>query len=122
MNVIIMTSVKNPKSEKLQRRHARIRAKISGTTERPRVSIYKSNTRVIAQIIDDETNTTLAAVSSDAMKGKTSEERLKEAGTALAKDAQQKGITKVVFDRGGFIYTGNIKVFADALREAGLEL
>ncbi len=103
------------------RRHRRVRAKVSGTAERPRLSVFKSNTRIVAQIIDDVAGTTLAAVSSSSEKGKTPRERAEAAATTLAVAAKGKGITKVVFDRGGFQYAGTIKAFADAARAAGLE-
>jgi large subunit ribosomal protein L18 len=103
------------------RRHRRVRAKVSGTTERPRLSIFKSNTRIVAQIIDDAKGATLAAVSSSSEKGKTPRERAEAAAKTLAKAAGEKGVKRVVFDRGGFQYTGTIKAFADAAREAGLE-
>lgn len=109
------------KTEQRERRHRRVRATVIGSAERPRLSIYKSNTRVIAQIIDDERGLTLAAVSSDAAKGKTPREKAEAAAEDLAKKAGAKGVTKVVFDRGGFQYLGTIKAFADAARKAGLQ-
>ncbi|HEY4487789.1 MAG TPA: 50S ribosomal protein L18 [Candidatus Paceibacterota bacterium] len=101
-------------------RHARVRAKVSGTAARPRLSIYKSNTRVIAQVIDDESKKTIVAVSSANEKGVTPRERAEAAAATLAKKAAEKGVKAVVFDRGGFQYTGTIKAFADAARRAGL--
>jgi len=109
------------KHEQRERRHRRVRAKVAGTTERPRLAVFKSNTRLIAQIIDDAEGKTLAAVSSSAEKANTPGERAVAAAKTLAKAAAGKGIKKVVFDRGGFQYTGTIKKFADAAREAGLE-
>lgn len=106
--------------EQRDRRHRRVRAKVSGTAERPRLSVFKSNTRLVAQIIDDERGVTLAAVSSSSEKGKTPRERAEAAAQTLAKVAADKKVTKVVFDRGGFQYTGTIKAFADAARAAGL--
>jgi large subunit ribosomal protein L18 len=95
-----------------QRRHNRIRAKVTGTPERPRLCIYKSNRYLEAQVIDDTKGTTLAAVKmGDA----------KKAGQEIAKAAKAKGISAVVFDRGGFRYTGAIAVLADAAREGGLK-
>jgi len=91
-----------------------------GSAERPRLSIYKSNTRVIAQIIDDERGVTIAAVSSSTEKGKTPRERAEMAAATLAKKAKDSKVTKVVFDRGGFQYLGTLKAFADAARAAGL--
>lgn len=106
---------------KRERRHRRVRAKVIGSAERPRLSVYKSNTRLTAQIIDDAKGLTLAAVSSTSEKGKTPRLRAEAAAATLAKKATEKGIKKVVFDRGGFQYTGTIKNFADAARTAGLE-
>jgi len=111
----------NNKITKIQTRHARIRAKISGTPEMPRFSVYKSNTSVYGQIIDDTKGMTLAAYSADKATGKGMVEKSKNAGKEIAKLAIAKGIKKVVFDRGGFIYTGKIKSFADGAREGGLK-
>ena len=109
------------KQHKRERRHARVRAKVQGTPERPRLSIYKSNTRITAQIIDDEQGKTLASVSSATEKGKTPRERAEAAATTLAKKAAAAGVKAVVFDRGGFQYLGTIKAFADAARAGGLQ-
>ncbi|HTR18642.1 MAG TPA: 50S ribosomal protein L18 [Candidatus Paceibacterota bacterium] len=111
----------NTKQLKRQRRHNRVRAKVFGTSERPRLSVYKSNTKLVAQIINDDEMKTIVAVSSAAQKGKTPRERAEAAASALASSAKEKGISKVVFDRGGFQYLGTIKAFADAARAAGLE-
>jgi len=109
------------KQQKRQSRHARVRAKVHGTPERPRLSIYKSNTRIIAQIVDDSIGKTLASISSSEEKAKTPRERAEAAAATLAKRAKEKGVSSVVFDRGGFQYVGTIKAFADALRAAGLQ-
>lgn len=109
------------KQSKREQRHRRVRAKVIGTSERPRLSIYKSNTRIVAQIIDDSKGLTIVSVSSAAEKGKTPRERATLAAATLAKSAGEKGVKAVVFDRGGFQYTGTIKAFADAAREAGLQ-
>ncbi len=109
------------KREQRERRHNRVRARVSGTEARPRLSVYKSNTRLTAQIIDDTKGITLAAVSSADEKGKTPRERAELAAGTLAKRAGEKGVKAVVFDRGGFQYVGTIKAFADAARSAGLE-
>ena len=109
------------KREQRNRRHNRVRARVEGTEARPRLSIYKSNTRLTAQIIDDTKGVTLAAVSSANEKGKTPKERAEQAAVTIAKAAGVKGIKAVVFDRGGFQYVGTIKAFADAARTAGLE-
>ena len=109
------------KSQQRERRHRRVRARVFGTEMRPRLSVYKSNTRLTAQIINDDEGKTLAAVSSANEKGKTPRERAEKAAVTLAKHAMEKGVKKVVFDRGGFQYLGTIKAFADAARAAGLE-
>ena len=109
------------KTEQRERRHARVRAKVAGTQVRPRLSVFKSNARLVAQIIDDDKGITLAAVSSDTEKGKTPRERAEAAAVTLVKAAQAKGVKAVVFDRGGFQYKGTIKAFADAVRAAGLD-
>jgi len=109
------------KTQQRIRRHKRVRAKVIGTEIRPRLSIYKSNTRLTAQIIDDTKGVTIAAVSSLEEKGKTPRERAEAAAATLAKSAGAKGVKAVVFDRGGFQYVGTVKAFADAARAAGLE-
>lgn len=111
----------NNKATKIAVRHARIRAKISGTSAMPRLSVYKSNTSVYGQIIDDSKGITIAAYSADKAKGKNFVEKSLNAGKEIAKLAIEKGISKVVFDRGGFIYTGKVKAFADGAREGGLK-
>lgn len=103
------------------RRKARIRAKISGTAERPRLSIFKSHKYIYAQIIDDTKGFTLVAFNSSLSKAKTPAERAKEVGIEIANKAKLAKITKIVFDRSGYIYTGKIKMVADAAREGGLE-
>lgn len=115
-----MTVRTTTKQGKRAARHSRVRARVSGTSERPRLAVYKSNTRLFAQIIDDTLGTTLAAVSSDTISAKTPRERIEGAAVQLADAAKKKGISKVVFDRGGFEYTGVIKAFADSTRAAGL--
>ena len=110
------------------RRHVRLRKKISGTTERPRLSVYRSLHHIYAQVIDDTKGITLVAASTvepDLRKGlKTNGgniEAAKIVGNTIAKKALEKGITKVVFDRGGQIYHGRVKALATAAREGGLE-
>lgn len=103
------------------RRHNRIRAKVSGTAARPRIAIFRSNTRLNAQVINDEAQTTIASVSSATQKGATTRERAVAAGEALAEALQAQKVTAVVFDRGGYMYTGNIAAFADAVRAGGIE-
>jgi large subunit ribosomal protein L18 len=108
-----------------QRRHIRIRKRLRGTTDRPRLSVFRSLNHIYAQVIDDARGTTLAAASTlDAdLKGTkgTGTERAKAVGTAIGQRAKAAGITQVVFDRGGYMYHGRIQALADAAREAGLE-
>jgi large subunit ribosomal protein L18 len=111
----------NTKTLNRQRRHARVRARVIGTEARPRLSIYKSNTRITAQVIDDSKGVTIVSIDSSKEKGKTPRERAESAAAAIGKLAKAKGVTKVVFDRGGFEYIGTVKAFADAARGAGLE-
>jgi len=108
------------KTEQRVRRHKRIRSKVSGTVEIPRLSVYKSNKYIYAQLIDDVAGVTLAAASTQDQKGKGMLEKAEKAGEAIAKLAAEKKITKVVFDRGGFIYTGRVKALADGARKGGL--
>ena len=107
-----------------QRRHLRVRRKISGTAECPRLCVYRSNTNVYAQIIDDVAGNTLVSCSTLDKEIKTkhaNKEAAKEVGTLIDKKAIEKNIKKVVFDRGGYIYHGVVKELAEAAREAGLE-
>lgn len=113
----------NKASEKQQqrtRRHARIRAKVKGSSARPRLSVYKSNRYLTAQLIDDEKGVTLAAGSTKEAKGKKTDAAV-WLGAELAKRAKEKGIAEVVFDRGGFRYTGRVAAVAKAAREGGLK-
>ena len=106
------------------RRHARVRTKISGTAECPRLAVTKSNKNIIAQVIDDTKGVTLAYASTLDKEVKTkaaNKEAAKEVGALIAKKALDKKIKAVVFDRGGFVYHGVIKEVAEAAREAGLE-
>ncbi len=110
------------KTQKRERRHRRIRARVLGTAERPRLSIFRSNKFVYAQIINDETGTTLvSATDSKAKKGKGKIESSKNIGVEIAKKAKESKISKVVFDRGGYLYTGRVKAIADGAREGGLD-
>ncbi len=109
------------KVESRTRRHKRIRAKIFGTTEMPRLSVFKSNKYISAQVIDDLKGITLASAHSKDVKGKTMQEKSELVGTAIAEMAKGKKIIKVVFDRGGFIYTGNVKALAEGARKGGLQ-
>jgi large subunit ribosomal protein L18 len=106
-----------------QRVHFRIRQKMQGTLERPRLNVYRSLNHIYAQIIDDAKGETLLSASSLAAKVKSGGNvaAAKEVGKLVAERALEKGIKKVVFDRGGYLYHGRIKALADAAREAGLE-
>ena len=105
------------------RRHVRVRKNISGTPECPRLNVFRSNAHIHAQLIDDVNGHTLAAASSVDMKLENGGniEAAKKVGAEIAKRALDKGNKKVVFDRGGYIYTGRVAALADAAREAGLE-
>lgn len=112
------------KEARRQRIRYRIRKKISGTTDRPRLAVYRSNKEIYAQIIDDQTGKTLAAASSlknkDAHKGSKTEQAA-FVGKAIAEKAKSAGVEKVVFDRSGYLYHGRIKQLAEAAREGGLK-
>lgn len=113
------------KTEFRSRRHLRLRKRVVGTAERPRMSVFLSNRHLYVQFINDDTQTTLASASTqtDSVEagGKSTVEVAKRLGSVASKLAQEKGIKQVVFDRGGFSYRGRIKVLADAAREAGLQ-
>ncbi|MDO5649936.1 MAG: 50S ribosomal protein L18 [Gallicola sp.] len=108
-------------------RHARVRKKISGTTERPRLAIFKSNANIYAQIIDDVVGVTLVSASTldkeikGSLESGSNKDAAKKVGEVIGKRAVDKGITEVVFDRSGYQYHGKIKELADACREAGLK-
>ena len=107
-----------------RRRHIRVRRKISGTPECPRLCVYRSNSNIYAQIIDDVAGNTIVSASTLDKEIKTkhsNKEAAKEVGTLIAKKATEKNIKQVVFDRGGYIYHGVVKELAEAAREAGLE-
>lgn len=115
------------KNQDRKKRHTRVRLKISGTAECPRLCVYRSPNNIYAQIIDDVKGTTLVACSTvekEVMKlveGKSKKEAAKIVGEELAKKAVSKGIEEVVFDRGGYLYTGRVASLADGAREAGLK-
>ncbi|OGQ51177.1 MAG: 50S ribosomal protein L18 [Deltaproteobacteria bacterium RIFCSPLOWO2_02_FULL_53_8] len=115
------------KTTGLERRKIRVRKKVTGTAERPRLNVFRSNKHIYAQVIDDTKGMTLASASTKAkeLAGKAAElnkvDVAKKVGEAVAKIALGKGIDKVVFDRGGNIYHGRIKSLADGAREAGLK-
>ncbi|MEM7032485.1 MAG: 50S ribosomal protein L18 [Chloroflexota bacterium] len=117
----------SPRLSARKRRHQRVRKRISGTTERPRLNVFRSAQHIYAQVIDDEKGITVAAASTvdkvarGEVQGKTKVEQAKVVGQLVAERSLEAGIKQVVFDRGGFIYHGRIKALADASREAGLE-
>jgi large subunit ribosomal protein L18 len=104
-----------------QRIHQRIRRKLAGTAERPRLNVYRSLNHIYAQVIDDQKGETLVSASSIKLKTGGNVASAKEIGKAVAEAAVKQGIKRVVFDRGGYLYHGRIKALADAAREAGLE-
>lgn len=108
------------KTEKRGVRHNRIRAKVSGTAERPRLAVFRSNRFVYAQIIDDVAGKTLVAIDTRTVKSGTATEKATNIGTEIAKKAKAVGVSTVVFDRGGFRYQGAIAALADAARAEGL--
>ncbi len=119
---IIKAMKKNQlKLQKRIRRHAKIRSQISGTATLPRLSVFKSNKHISAQIIDDASGKTLASSHSREVKGKGMMEKSALVGESVASKAIALKITKVVFDRGGFIYTGNVKALAEGARKGGLK-
>ena len=118
---------KKSRSEVRVNKHRKVRNRFSGTAERPRLAVFRSNNHMYAQIIDDTVGTTLVSASTVQKDVKAELEKTNNVdaaaylGTVIAKKAIEKGINTVVFDRGGFIYQGKIKALADAAREAGLE-
>jgi large subunit ribosomal protein L18 len=109
-----------------KRRHERVRKKLSGTSERPRLNVYRSLSQIYVQVINDEAGKTLVSVSSlesdvkSQLKGKNKTEQAKVIGTLIAERALAEGVKQVVFDRGGYRYQGRIQALADAAREGGL--
>ena len=114
-------SIKTPEARRLKRRR-RVRAKVVGTAARPRISVFRSNRGIAAQLIDDERGHTLAAVSwtEDDLRGLKKAEQASEAGKLLAQRAKDAGVERAVFDRGGYQYHGRVKAFAEGIREGGL--
>ena len=111
----------NIKTQKRERLHKKIRSRVTGTGERPRLAVFRSNRYMYAQLIDDVLAITLASASDISLTDKmTKVERAKSVGQKLAEEAKKKNITTVVFDRGGFSYRGRVQALADGAREAGL--
>jgi large subunit ribosomal protein L18 len=116
-----MAATKEARRKKIK---SRIRGKISGTAERPRLSVYRSNKEIYVQLINDENGTTLASSSTrdkDFTKGGTKQEQSKNVGLSIAAKAVEKGVSIVVFDRGGYLYHGRVKAVAEGAREGGLK-
>ena len=110
------------KTDKRNKIKLRVRGKISGTTERPRLTVFRSNKQIYAQVIDDLTGKTLAAASSLKITDKAPKKEIAaKVGELIAKSAQEAGVTTVVFDRNGYLYHGRIKELADAARNGGLK-
>lgn len=109
------------KEQHRNRRHIRVRAKISGTDKKPRLSVYRSNSAIYAQLIDDLSGKVLAASSSLKMKKGKGAENAKQVGIEIAKLATGKKISECVFDRGGYLYHGQVKALAEGAREGGLK-
>ena len=111
-----------------QKRHIRLRSRLSGTAERPRLNVYRSVENIYAQVIDDVKGVTIAAANTKQadiaklVEGKTKVEAAAIVGEAIAKQAIEKGVSEVVFDRGGYIYTGRVAALADGARKAGLRI
>ena len=107
--------------EQRMRRSKRVRARLFGTASRPRLSVFRSNRYISAQLIDDEARATIFSISSKTMGKKTMREQADAVGKAIADSARAKKITAVIFDRGAFLYAGNIQVLAQSAREGGLK-
>jgi large subunit ribosomal protein L18 len=104
-----------------QLRHMRVRKKVAGTADRPRLVVFRSDKHIYAQLVDDDAGRTIATVSSQKVAGGKKTEKATEVGKQVAVVAKDKGITRVVFDRGGYKYHGRVKAVADGAREGGLE-
>ncbi len=118
---------KKSRAEVRVKKHKRVRNHLAGTAARPRLAVFRSNTHMYAQVIDDDAQRTICAASTmekeikDSLEKTNDVEAAKAVGTAIAKKALEAGITTVVFDRGGYIYQGKVQALADAAREAGLD-
>jgi large subunit ribosomal protein L18 len=121
VNIVI---TKPDKNKTRQKRHTRVRGKISGTAERPRLNVFRSNKNIYAQLIDDVAGVTLASASTldkELTAADTKVEQAQQVGELVAKRAKDKGIEDVVFDRGGYLYHGRVQALAEAARENGLK-
>ena len=108
------------KNEKIERRHRKIRQRISGTKDVPRLCVFRSNKYIYAEVIDDNAGETLFSASSIKLKAKNKTESAHETGKVVAREVLNKKIRKIVFDRGGYVYAGRVKALADGAREGGL--
>ena len=115
------------RSKARKRRHLRVRKRVNGTADRPRLNVFRSLSQIYAQVINDETGTTLISASSidrdlrKNMKGKTKTEQAEQVGKVVAERAKSQGIDQVIFDRAGYRYIGRVKALADGARESGLQ-
>jgi large subunit ribosomal protein L18 len=118
---------KEDRNKSRARRHRRVRARVTGTAERPRLNVFRSNKHIYAQVIDDVNGLTLASASTkekafgEETESRSTVEAAKKVGDLVAKRALEKGLSAVVFDRGGYLYHGRVQALADAAREAGLQ-
>jgi large subunit ribosomal protein L18 len=112
--------VKTRKERRISRKR-RVRAKVVGTSKKPRLSVFKSNTAIYAQVIDDEKGVTIASSDSRKAKGDNLTQKAKEVGGEIAKKASEKKVKEVVFDRGGYAFAGTVKSLAEGAREGGLK-
>lgn len=120
---VTIVITKPDKNKNRQKRHARVRSKISGTAECPRLNVFRSNKNIYAQVIDDVAGVTLASASTldKEVSGESKVDQASAVGTLVAKRAVEKGVKEVVFDRGGYLYHGRVQALAEAARENGLE-
>lgn len=117
-----MTSKVKMKVAARKRRHGRVRSRLRGTSKVPRVSVYRSNTTMYVQLIDDDKGDTIFAMSDHGETGKNKTERANAAGKKLAESASKKGIKQLVFDRGGFKYGGRVAAVAEGIRKGGIKV
>ncbi|MGH2757712.1 MAG: 50S ribosomal protein L18 [Actinomycetota bacterium] len=108
------------RTEQRQKRHRRVRKKVIGTAERPRLTVFRSNRHTYAQLVDDFAGRTLAAASTLTVKGADPKEKAKAVGKAVAEAAKKAGVSNATFDRGGFMYHGRVRAVAEGAREGGL--
>lgn len=116
-----MQNTSQKKSSQRQRRHRRVRSRIFGTAERPRLTVFRSNKFIYAQLIDDNSGATIVSASDDKLKSGTKTERATQIGKEIAERAKKAGVKTVVFDRGGYLYAGRVKSLAESARKSGLE-